>query len=148
MTDHEFAIFCKTRIIGPPVAPGIVGVVNFDYDLAGEQLSGDVNGPAGTGFHVQKDLGSAGVFDVDFTVTALDTRGFAPDIRPLFRDMDIESMRSYFDLSSYEDVKANAQAIYQAVSVASSSFVMPCDGRWPHGRVLVFRQWMDQGEPP
>ena len=37
---------------------------------------------------------------------------FASDIRPLFRDRDIQSMQSAFDLASYDDVRANADAIY------------------------------------
>jgi hypothetical protein len=148
MSDHEFAIFWRTRIISAAVAPGILGAINFSYDLAAEQVTGDVNGPAGTGFTVQKDLGPDGGFELDFTVTSLHARGFASDIRPLFRDKDIQSMRFAFDLSSYDDVKANARGIYNAVSVVSSGFVMPCDGRWPPGPILAFRQWMDQGELP
>ena len=38
---------------------------------------------------------------------------FARDIRPLFRDRDIGAMSSMFDLSSYEDVRANADGIYK-----------------------------------
>jgi hypothetical protein len=34
--------------------------------------------------------------------------GFERDIRPLFRDKDVQSMSSAFDLSSDEDVRANA----------------------------------------
>ena len=39
---------------------------------------------------------------------------FAHEIRPLFRDsLDIDSMKEYgLDLSSYEDVRAQADAIY------------------------------------
>jgi len=148
MTDHEFAIFCKTRIVEAPVPPGIVGTVNFTYDLASDQIAGDVHGPAGTAFDVPKDLTLNGRFDLRFTVTSLDARGFARDVRPLFRDKDIQSMRFAFDLSSYADVQAHASEIYNAVSVVSSSFVMPCDGRWPPGPVQVFKQWMDQGMQP
>ena len=148
MSDHEFTIFCRTRIISAPVAPGILGAINFSYDLAAERVTGDVNGPAGRRFTLQKDLGPSGGFELDFTVRALDTRGFASDVRPLFRDKDIQSMRFAFDLSSYDDVKTNARDIYSAVSVVSSSFVMPCDGRWPPGPILVFKQWMDQGQLP
>lgn len=38
--------------------------------------------------------------------------GFERDIRPLFRERDVSSMSSVFDLSSYLDVRANAEEIY------------------------------------
>jgi hypothetical protein len=47
------------------------------------------------------------------------------DIRPLFRDRDVNSMSFAFDLASYDDVRANAQAIYEKLADGS----MPCDGR-------------------
>jgi hypothetical protein len=69
--------------------------------------------------------------------------GFEQDIRPLFRDRDVRSMRSSFDLSSYEDVRANAQAILDRVSDGS----MPCDSEWPPEQVDVLRRWIDAGMP-
>jgi hypothetical protein len=45
--------------------------------------------------------------------------GFERDIRPLFRSKDIESMSGAFDLSSYEDVRNNADRIYQRSPVAT-----------------------------
>jgi hypothetical protein len=36
------------------------------------------------------------------------------DIRPLFRDKDVQSMSSALDLSSYEDVRANADEVAPA----------------------------------
>ena len=48
---------------------------------------------------------------------------FARDIRLLFRDSDVEAMRYVFDLGRYEDVKANAEGIYERVADGS----MPCD---------------------
>jgi len=62
-------------------------------------------------------------------------------IRPLFRGKDRESMRFAFDLWSYEDVSANAAAIFEKVSTG----VMPCDGAWPPEPVELFRRWMDTG---
>jgi len=67
--------------------------------------------------------------------------GFASDIRPLFRDSDVDKMRFAFDLSQYHDVKENAQGIYQRLADGS----MPCDGPWPEDRVTLFREWMDDG---
>jgi len=66
------------------------------------------------------------------------------DIRPLFRDRDIQSMSFAFDLSSYDDVRANAEAIYGRLAAGS----MPCDGRWPAEDVERFRTWIDNGSPP
>jgi len=62
-------------------------------------------------------------------------------IRPLFREHDHESMRFAFDLWSYEDVSANATAIFEKLSTGA----MPCDGAWPSERVELFRRWMDTG---
>ena len=56
---------------------------------------------------------------------------FAADNRPLFRDSDIEEMSWSFDLASYDEVRANAEAIYERLSDGS----MPCDGPWPDERV-------------
>ena len=69
--------------------------------------------------------------------------GFEQDVRPLFRDRDVRSMRRSFDLSSYEDVRANAQAILERVSDGS----MPCDIEWPPEQVDVLRRWIDAGMP-
>ena len=69
---------------------------------------------------------------------------FARDIRPLFRDRDITSMSFAFDLSSHEDVRANAEAIYEELAAGS----MPCDGSWPAEDVQRFRTWIDAGGQP
>jgi hypothetical protein len=71
------------------------------------------------------------------------TVGFERDIRPLFRDKDVQSMSSAFDLSSYEDVRDHAEKILGAVAAGS----MPCDGPWPDERVELFRGWVDAGCP-
>jgi Ferritin-like len=69
---------------------------------------------------------------------------YEQDIRQLFRDRDIQSMSFAFDLSSYDDVRANAEAIYEKLAAGS----MPCDGRWPAEDVERFRTWIDNGSPP
>jgi hypothetical protein len=69
---------------------------------------------------------------------------FAGDIRPLFRDRDINSMTFAFDLTSYDDVRGNAEAIYARLADGS----MPCDGSWPRENVERFRTWIDNGSPP
>ena len=55
--------------------------------------------------------------------------GFESDIRPLFRPDDVDAMSFAFDLSSYEDVRANADDIYARLADGS----MHCDGVCPHG---------------
>jgi hypothetical protein len=71
---------------------------------------------------------------------------FATDIRPLFRDTpDVDIMKEYgLDLSLYADVKVHALAIYALVADGS----MPCDERWPAGRVALFKRWVDEGMAP
>ena len=69
---------------------------------------------------------------------------FERDIRPLFRDRDISEMSWAFDLNSYEDVKEQAEAIYERLEDGS----MPCDEPWPEAKVQRFRAWIDEGMPP
>ena len=71
------------------------------------------------------------------------TLSYERDIRPLFRERDITSMSSVFDLASYADVRDNATAIYGQLSAGT----MPCDGAWPPEDVERFRAWMDAGTP-
>ena len=46
---------------------------------------------------------------------------FARDIRPLFRDKNVERMRFAFDLSNYDDVKSNAVGIHARLSDGSTT---------------------------
>jgi hypothetical protein len=73
-----------------------------------------------------------------------DEIGFAQDIRPLFNDRDVGSMSRFFDLSSYDDVRANADGIYSRLADGS----MPCYGAWPGENVQRFRAWMEGGFAP
>ena len=66
---------------------------------------------------------------------------FEHDIRPLFRSKDIESMSGVFDPSSYQNVRSNADKIYEKLSNGS----MPCDGAWPADRVQLFQSWINAG---
>jgi hypothetical protein len=71
---------------------------------------------------------------------------FATDIRPLFRDGDIECMKPGgvdLDDPAWMCVPANAQSVYGAVSGGS----MPPDEPWPADRVSLFKRWMDAGCP-
>jgi hypothetical protein len=67
--------------------------------------------------------------------------GFEQDIRPLFRDEDVEEMSFAFDLSSYDEVRDNAEDIYERLADGS----MPCDAPWPEADRERFRAWIDAG---
>jgi hypothetical protein len=66
---------------------------------------------------------------------------FERDIRPLLRPDDVDAMSFAFDLSSYEDVRDNAELIHERLADGS----MPCDGEWPPEDVERFRRWIDAG---
>jgi hypothetical protein len=71
---------------------------------------------------------------------------FATDIRPLFRDEDIDCMKSMgIDLDDFAwmCVPANAQSVYGVVSAGT----MPPDEAWPADRVSLLKKWMDAGYP-
>ena len=48
-----------------------------------------------------------------------------------------------FDLSSYEEVRENAEEIYGRLADGT----MPCDVPWPEEDVERFRAWIDGGMP-
>ncbi len=91
-----------------------------------------------------KESTAAGDAVIDRKKQMGDRVTYEQDIRQLFRDRDIQSMSFAFDLSSYDDVRANAEAIYEKLAAGS----MPCDGRWPAEDVERFRTWIDDGSPP
>lgn len=70
------------------------------------------------------------------------TVSFAAHVKPLFRARDRQSMRFAFDLWSYPDVVAHADAILDQVRTGS----MPCDGAWPMEHTEVFARWIDGGK--
>jgi hypothetical protein len=67
--------------------------------------------------------------------------GFESDIKPLFRDKDRNAMRRAFDLWSYADVVAHADAIAGRLSDGT----MPCDGAWPQDDIARFQRWIEEG---
>ena len=76
---------------------------------------------------------------------SMTTLSFAADIRPLFRPFDVESMKpAGLDLSSYEEVKKRAQAVYARLSAKQ----MPCDKPWSDSQVQKFKEWMEGGMEP
>ena len=71
---------------------------------------------------------------------------FAKDIRPLFRDGDIECMEPSgikLDDPAWMCISANAQSVYKEVAAGT----MPPDEPWPPERVSLFKKWMDAGLP-
>ncbi len=52
-------------------------------------------------------------------------------------------MLDFFDLWSFDDVKANADAILAAVRAGS----MPCDTPWTTEKVDLLERWVDSGTP-
>jgi hypothetical protein len=70
---------------------------------------------------------------------------FATNIRPLFRDADVDAMQALgLDLSSYDEVKARASEIYDRLEDGS----MPCDDAWPAEVLTLFRRWINEGMLP
>jgi hypothetical protein len=72
-----------------------------------------------------------------------DAVSYAADVKPLFRELDRDSMLSHFDLWSHDDVSEHAAAILARLEEGT----MPCDGAWPADRVDVFRRWLADGTP-
>jgi CDGSH-type Zn-finger protein/truncated hemoglobin YjbI len=70
--------------------------------------------------------------------------GFEQHVRTMFRHRDRQSMKFAFDLWSYDDVRANADAILERLANGS----MPCDGAWPRDQVDAFSRWVDTGMRP
>jgi len=69
---------------------------------------------------------------------------FDAHIRPLFRQLDRQSMAFAFDLWSYDAVKAHAQAILERLQAGT----MPCDSPWPEEKTELFQRWMNEGTQP
>jgi hypothetical protein len=66
---------------------------------------------------------------------------FETDIKPLFRERDQKSMRSWLDLWSYDEVRDHAQDILERVEDGD----MPCDEPWEEEKVQKLRTWIEQG---
>ena len=68
---------------------------------------------------------------------------FATDVRPLFRDKDVQSMKSMFDLTRYQDVKNNADGILETVTNGK----MPCYQTWSAEQIATLRAWSAKAFP-
>ncbi len=71
--------------------------------------------------------------------------GFAAQVRNLFRESDVKTMKRYgVDLSSYDNVKTRAADIYARLVDGD----MPCDAAWDADKLSIFKAWMDGGMQP
>ena len=69
---------------------------------------------------------------------------YAKDIKPLFTEIDRQHMDFMFDLWSYDDVKANASDILDAVSNKRMPPLRPQgEGPWSDAKITLFREWVD-----
>ncbi len=77
---------------------------------------------------------------------------YAKDIYPLFTDLDVKGMIWDFNLRSYDDVKANADAIYARIRGIGGPAMPPPppkgDGPWSQERIDLFGRWVNEGCPP
>ena len=73
---------------------------------------------------------------------------FENDIMPMFYQFAAQ-MRWRFDLTSHEDVKNNAEMIYERISSKSGGAVMPPPPFSPlsKAQITAFKDWMDNGYP-
>jgi hypothetical protein len=71
---------------------------------------------------------------------------FVSDIRPLFRDFDVETLirTRRLDLSNYDQVSARADRVLARLEAGD----MPCDGPWAEKDIETFRQWISDGKLP
>jgi hypothetical protein len=76
-------------------------------------------------------------------VTPRQPIGFEDHVRGMFRPRDRQAMEFAFDLWSYDDVAAHADAILARVRAGT----MPCDGAWSKEQVDAFQGWVDAGKP-
>jgi hypothetical protein len=75
---------------------------------------------------------------------------FQRDIRPLFRDVDVEHMNDNgLDLSDYDQVKNNSDEILKRVSSKDDNVRMPLppDDPWTPQQVALFQQWINDNYP-
>jgi hypothetical protein len=72
---------------------------------------------------------------------------FQNDIVPVFKPYQ-KQMIWRFDLTSYEQVRANAQTIYGRISSTDSPMPPPPFDPLTQTQISMFKLWMDEGYPP
>ena len=76
------------------------------------------------------------------------TPSFKNHIVQMFREIDVESMKTMFDLTSYETVKQHSSEILLCLKGAEGRDVMPptsTGGPWPEEWIALFERWMEEG---
>ena len=85
-------------------------------------------------------------------MTTTKTTSFQKDVRPLFTERDIQGMKKGFDLTSYDDVKKHAVAIYDRIRGIGGALMPPPpprgEGPWQQSWIELFAKWMADGFPP
>jgi CDGSH-type Zn-finger protein/truncated hemoglobin YjbI/ferredoxin len=111
----------------------VASVPSWGWAAAGPPGERTPAHPSGDAAHAEVELPGAD-----------DPVSFENHIKPLFRSRDQQSMKFAFDLWSYDDVKANAQAILDRLDKGT----MPCDGAWPPEQITAFERWLQAGMAP
>jgi hypothetical protein len=75
---------------------------------------------------------------------------YATNIRPLIRQIDIDHMLFFCDLSNYNDVKTNAAEILSRLNGTGGPVMPPKKngGPWKPENVTLFAQWIADGCQP
>jgi hypothetical protein len=68
---------------------------------------------------------------------------FETHIKPMFRELDQQSMQRAFNLWSHHDVGRHAHAVLARLQAGT----MHCDGARPGTQVDLFRRWAETGKP-
>ncbi|MGK7875958.1 MAG: ferritin-like domain-containing protein [Xenococcaceae cyanobacterium] len=78
-----------------------------------------------------------------FHQAVVSTLGYAADIRPLFRDFDVETLKQLddVDLDNLVSVRANVEALQQRLE----SGTLPYDASWSPDRIDLFCRWVESG---
>jgi hypothetical protein len=77
------------------------------------------------------------------------TTSFAKDIRPLFRDVDVQHMTDLgLDLSDYQQVRDRSADILMKVKlITARRMPPPPDPAWTAEKIALFQKWVDEGYP-
>jgi len=76
---------------------------------------------------------------------------FAADIRPLFRDIDVEHMNDFgvlLDDYAYMSQRANADNVMAALKGDGQTQMPPHGPYWSVEQLALFSRWIDAGCPP
>jgi rubrerythrin len=80
---------------------------------------------------------------ISFAVQSLDTPSYQADIRPLFRDFDVDALKHLdnIDLNDVADVQANGKALQEQIEAGT----FPYDACWPPEQIDLFGRWVEGG---